>query len=69
MKTQKRKLNLSIDENVADRIEIYAKKFGLSKSSFVTVACKEYIDAQDKIPDLREQIENMLKKLEDLENK
>lgn len=48
-----RKVNITLDEEVLDKIDQYADIFGLSRSAFISMACCKFIDAENKAPNMR----------------
>lgn len=52
-----KKIMISLDENVIERLDSEAKKIGLSRSAFITTALGEYINQREKANDI---IQNIL---------
>lgn len=47
-----RKLNISLEENLIDRMDDFATKKGLNRSALIAVACAQYMDAAEAMPGL-----------------
>lgn len=45
-----RKLNVSLEENLVDRMDAFAANKGLNRSGLIAVACTQYMDAAEAMP-------------------
>lgn len=48
------KVNISVDDELMDRIDSYAKKNYLSRSGFISLACTQYLNTADVITAIQE---------------
>lgn len=75
-----KKVQISIDENLLDRIDSYADQSYMSRSGFITLACSQYLNqaevvyaikdlslAMQKIAKDKQVDKDTLEKLEDFE--
>lgn len=53
------KLNATMQSDLVDRIDVYCSKSGLSRSSFLAVACSQYLDSIEKKPVIADAFGNM----------
>ena len=54
-----KRVNISLEENVLSRLDDFSKRSGLNRSSLITVAVNSYIDAQEKIPTLQNELDKL----------
>lgn len=54
-----KRVNISLEENVLSRLDDFSKKSGLNRSALITVAVNSYIDAQEKIPTLQNELDKL----------
>lgn len=54
-----KRVNISLEENVLSRLDDFSKKSGLNRSALITVAVNQYIDAQEKIPTLQNELDKL----------
>ena len=59
-----RKLNSTLPADLVERMDAYREKSGLSRSGIITVAVKQYLDAQELLPDVTDAL-RMFSKLMD----
>lgn len=62
-----KRINVSLDDKVLNRIDTFSKKVGLNRSALITVATTQYIEAQEQLPDVQEQLEELKKALNELQ--
>lgn len=60
-----KRLNISIDEEVIEKMDSFAKKKGLSRSALLTVSVNEYLNAQEKLPEYLAQLDELKKLIDD----
>lgn len=54
-----KRVNISLEENVLSRLDDFSKKSGLNRSALITVAVNSYMDAQEKIPTLQNELDKL----------
>lgn len=52
-----KKVTITIDDSVLEQIDTYADKVGLSRSSLIALSCSKYIDAEKKMPAMKELVD------------
>ena len=62
-----KRVNVSLDDTVLSRADMFSKKSGLSRSSLITVALNTYIDTQEQLPDVQFQLDELKKALSELQ--
>lgn len=62
-----KRINVSLDDNVLTRIDKFSKKAGLNRSALITVATTQYIEAQEQLPDVQSQLEELKRALSELQ--
>lgn len=62
-----KRVNVSLDDTVLRRADMFSKKSGLSRSSLITVALNTYIDTQEQLPDVQVQLDELKKALSELQ--
>lgn len=62
-----KRVNISLDDTVLSRADVFSKKSGLSRSSLITVALNTYIDAQEQLPEVQIQLDELKKALNELQ--
>lgn len=62
----KRRINISLDEIIDDKMNDFCKRRGMTKSRLIAIACDEYIKAQDQIPQVTEQLKELIEQIEKL---
>lgn len=61
-----KRVNISVEENFLSRLDDFSKRSGLNRSSLITVAVNQYIDAQEKIPTLQNELDKLKLAFDDL---
>ena len=61
-----KRINVSLEENVLARTDAFSKKSGLNRSSLITVALMTYIEAQEQMPTVQAQLDELKKALDAL---
>lgn len=61
-----KRINVCLDDSVLARTDTFSKKSGLSRSALITVALSAYIDAQEAMPTVQAQLDDLKKALETL---
>ena len=56
-----RKINSTLPSDLIDRMDAYGKKSGLTRSGLIFVAVKQYLDAQEIMPDVNEALQTLSK--------
>lgn len=64
-----KKFNVSFDEETFERVENFIKKTKVNRSALLRAAVNQYIDAQERMPDLLEEIDKLKVAFEDLQIK
>ena len=54
-----KKFNVSFDEELFDRLEDFSNKKHVNRSAILAMAVQQYMDAQDKIPTLMTQLDEL----------
>lgn len=62
-----KRVNISLDDTVLSRADVFSKKSGLTRSSLITVALNTYIDAQEQLPEVQIQLDELKKALAELQ--
>lgn len=62
-----KRVNVSLDDTILVRADSFGKKAGLNRSALITVALNTYIDAQEQLPDVQVQLDELKKALEELQ--
>ncbi len=62
-----KRINVSLDDNVLTRIDKFSKKAGLNRSALITIATTQYIEAQEQLPDVQSQLEELKRALSELQ--
>lgn len=62
-----KRINVSLDDKVLNRIDTFSEKAGLNRSALITVATTQYIEAQEQLPDLQSQLEELKSTLAQLQ--
>lgn len=57
-----KKFNVSLGDEVFEKLDVFSKQKNLSRSAVISIAVQQYIEAQEKIPE----VEKSLDKLGDL---
>lgn len=60
-----KRINVSLDENVVERVDNFCKKKGVNRSALITIALDSYISAQEKLPELQSQLDELKKALDE----
>lgn len=60
----KRRINISLDDVVDDKMNDFCKRKGMTKSRLIAIACEEYIKAQDQIPQVTDQLRELIAQIE-----
>ena len=60
-------VTVSLDDTVLSRADAFSKKAGLNRSSLITVALSTYIDAQEQLPDVQVQLDELKEALKELQ--
>ena len=63
-----KRINVSLDEEVLQMIDDFTDKTHISRSALIGLSCRQYIDAQNKIPNIVEQFEELKKYLPNWSN-
>jgi metal-responsive CopG/Arc/MetJ family transcriptional regulator len=63
-----KKFNVSLDDDVFQILDDYCGKVHMSRSAIISLSVQTYIDAQNKIPFLEEQLGELMSKLDDLKD-
>lgn len=53
------KFNVSMDDELFDRLESFSKRAHVSRSALIAMSVNQYIDAQEKIPTLMSQLDEL----------
>lgn len=61
-----KRFNISMEDEYLARIDAFCKSKGLSRSALLTVSSMSYIQAQEAIPDLQKQIDELKHAMEQL---
>lgn len=64
-----KKLNISLSDAVVERLNNFAEKKGVSKSSVIAMSLNTYIDAQEQLPVVASQLDELSRMVKDLEMK
>ena len=62
-----KRINVSLGDDVLSRADNFSKKAGLNRSSLITVALTTYIDAQEQLPSVQNQLDELKRALEELQ--
>lgn len=54
-----KKVQISIPEETFDRMNIFAKKVGVNRSALICLSVNSYIDAQEQLPKLQLQLDDL----------
>lgn len=54
-----KKFMISMDESVFERLDDFSKKKHVNRSAVMTLAVQHYLDAQDKLPDVYRQVDQL----------
>ena len=61
-----RRLNITIDDAICDKIDTFARNHGLTRSALLTTSALTYIEAQNQMPEVQAQLDELKKALEEL---
>ena len=61
-----KRINISLEDNVLARTDAFTKKSGLNRSALITVALMTYIEAQEQMPTVQAQLDELKMALEKL---
>lgn len=61
-----KRVQISLEESVLKRMDSFSSEKGLNRSSLITLATMAYIDAQEAMPDLQKQIDELKHAMEQL---
>lgn len=53
------KFNVSMDDELFNRLDGFGKKIHVSRSAIIALAVQNYMDAQEKIPTLMNQLDEL----------
>lgn len=53
------KFNVSMDDELFSKLESFSKDSHVNRSAIISMAIKQYIDAQEKIPTLMSQLDEL----------
>ena len=53
------RINITIDEDVLDRLDSFADSHGMTRSALLSTAALQYMEAFDKAPIAREQLSEL----------
>lgn len=59
---KKLRIQITIDPDIDARLEAFAKDYGTTKSGVISMAITQFMDAQEKLPEVIQQI-NLLGQL------
>lgn len=59
-----KRVNLSIDDIVLDRIDKFCETHHISRSKLMSLAVSDYITAQEQLPNLAKDLKSQLDELE-----
>lgn len=54
-----KRVNITIDENLLNKIDSYSKKRYLSRSGFISLAISTYLDNVEKVPSFSSQVDEV----------
>ncbi len=61
-----KRFNISMEDEYLARVDAFCKSKGLSRSALLTMSSMSYIQAQEAIPDLQKQIDELKHAMEQL---
>lgn len=61
-----RRFNISMGDDTLARIDTFCKSKGLTRSALLTMSAMAYIEAQEAMPDLQKQIDELKQAMEQL---
>lgn len=61
-----KRVQISLDDDVLSRMDTFTREKGLNRSSLITLATMSYIEAQEAMPDLQKQIDELKRAMETL---
>ena len=61
-----KRFNISMEDEYLARIDAFCKSKGLSRSALLTMSSMSYIQAQEKMPELQAQIDELKEAMEKL---
>lgn len=61
-----KRFNMSMEDASLARVDSFCKSRGLTRSALLTMSAMAYIDAQESMPDLQKQIDELKHALEQL---
>lgn len=64
-----KKYNITVDEEIGDRVDLYAKMNGLSRSAVYSIAANQYVAAMEQLPSLQAQLDELKNMLDELKPK
>lgn len=53
------KFNVSMDDELFERFDNYSKKVHVNRSALIAMSIQQYMDAQEKIPTLMSQLDEL----------
>ena len=62
-----KRINVSLGDDVLSRADEFSKKAGLNRSSLITVALTAYIDAQEQLPSVQAQLQQLMEAVGELQ--
>lgn len=67
--SKNRKLNISLSDEVIERLDSFAAARGVPRSSVIALAVNQFIDAQEQLPAVSAQLDELKHLLNDLQIK
>ena len=64
-----KRVQISLDDDVLTRMDAFTSKSGLNRSSLITLATMTYIDAQEAMPDIQAQLDELKEAINKLQIK
>ena len=64
-----KRVQISLDDDVLTRMDAFTSKSGLNRSSLITLATMTYIDAQEAMPDIQAQLDELKEAISKLQVK
>lgn len=58
-----KKINITIDEDLLNTVDTYSKEHGLSRSALLSLSVDTYIRAQNALPDVQQQLQELQNQL------
>lgn len=61
-----KRFNMCMEDSVLTRVDAFCKSRGLSRSALLTMSALTYIEAQEAMPGLQKQIDELKKAMEEM---